>query len=55
MLPCNSLLCMTGLGFLAAMFGSHAVTTTIAAAVVSVAAAASTADACCLTVYVQLL
>ena len=35
---------MTGLGFRAAMIGSHAVTTAIAAAVVSVTAAASAAD-----------
>jgi len=46
---------MTGLGFRAAMFGSHVVTTAIAAAIVSVAAAASAADACCQSVYVQLL
>ena len=39
----------------AAMFGSHAVTTAIAAAIVSVTGAASAADACCRSMYVQLL
>ena len=35
---------MMGLGFCAAMFGSHAVTTAVAAAIVSAAAAASAAN-----------